>query len=436
MFGLFTPFSTRSLRSIHLPHAPCRSFSFTPNHRFPRLPTRPSKEPSNVVPETLSFRQQVVKESPVESFSEKVKAPSIRNQVMFFVLGSFFVFTVAAQRTEHDTAFWTEKMTHTGNMVWKFRAPTSEEIRRARHYELGKKLQDGLKSMQQTIEEWPMMIKHTAVWSYVQVLQPILDASEGKRMCWTIGLANAAVWLVWQFPQAQRVMRRSFTHSPLSGLSYTLLTSMFSHKSFIHLAFNTMALASFGSAASLHMMRTQSHSPTGLPEATPKWHFLAFFISAGLFSGLVSHVVAARFRFPRLVNMLKSRATTAPASGTGTMFGFGAKSAKETPSILPSLGASGAIYAAVTYTALAFPETSISLLFPPTPPIPIQMGVGGFVLLDIVGALRGWRMFDHWAHLGGAAFGLWYYHYGSQVWDFFRIGNLRHVSKRNQNDDA
>lgn len=81
--------------------------------------------------------------------------------------------------------------------------------------------------MQQTIEDWPIMIKHTAVWSYVQVLQPILDASEGKRLCWAIGLTNAAVWLVWQFPHAQRFMMRSFTHNPLSGLSYTLLTSMF-----------------------------------------------------------------------------------------------------------------------------------------------------------------------------------------------------------------
>ena len=148
--------------------------------------------------------------------------------------------------------------------------------------------------------------------------------------------------------------------------------------------------------------------------------------------------------------MLKSRPLTSAGTSTAT---------KEAPSILPSLGASGAIYAAVTYTALAFPETSISLLFPPTPPFPIQMGVGGFVLLDIIGAIRGWRlvpffdktrqnesrtgrvltnffrMFDHWAHLGGAAFGLWYYHYGSQLWDFFRIANLRTIPKSIQKEE-
>jgi rhomboid-like protein len=59
--------------------------------------------------------------------------------------------------------------------------------------------------------------------------------------------------------------------------------------------------------------------------------------------------------------------------------------------ILPSLGASGAIYATVTLTALAFPHTEISLIIPPSFPIPIQWGVGAFVGLDILGALRGWR---------------------------------------------
>lgn len=53
-------------------------------------------------------------------------------------MGSFFAFTLAAQKTEYDTAHWIEKMSQTGNMVWKFRAPTSEELRRARHYDFGK----------------------------------------------------------------------------------------------------------------------------------------------------------------------------------------------------------------------------------------------------------------------------------------------------------
>ena len=60
-------------------------------------------------------------------------------------------------------------------------------------------------------------------------------------------------------------------------------------------------------------------------------------------------------------------------------------------SILPSLGASGAIYSCVIITALGFPEAQVSLFIPPTYPIPIQWGVGGLLALDITGVLRGGR---------------------------------------------
>jgi hypothetical protein len=58
---------------------------------------------------------------------------------------------------------------------------------------------------------------------------------------------------------------------------------------------------------------------------------------------------------------------------------------------LPSLGASGAIYSTVIISTLAFPDAEVSLVFPPTPSFPIQYGVGGLVLLDCIGILRGWR---------------------------------------------
>ncbi len=104
-------------------------------------------------------------------------------------------------------------------------------------------------------------------WSYVQVFQPVLNATEGKRMCWAIGAANVLVWMAWRVPRWGPVMMRSFAHNPLSGRSYTLFTSMFryestwflclhlvatadhgltSHEGFFHLLFNCLALASFG----------------------------------------------------------------------------------------------------------------------------------------------------------------------------------------------
>jgi len=67
-------------------------------------------------------------------------------------------------------------------------------------------------------------------------------------------------------------------------------------------------------------------------------------------------------------------------------------------------------------TALAFPDSQVALFIPPTYPINIQYGVGGLMLLDVTGIIRGWRLFDHWAHLGGAAFGIFYYFYGPHYW--------------------
>jgi rhomboid-like protein len=66
-------------------------------------------------------------------------------------------------------------------------------------------------------------------------------------------------------------------------------------------------------------------------------------------------------------------------------------SKKRVLDILPSLGASGAIYAAVTMTALAFPDSEVALFIPPSYPINIQYGVGALMALDTIGIIRGWR---------------------------------------------
>lgn len=109
---------------------------------------------------------------------------------------------------------------------------------------------------------------------------------------------------------------------------------------------------------------------------------------AGLFSSTASHVLMSRIKYPRAVTELISKHRSSPP-----VAGMAQKNLKDAASeaVLPSLGASGAIYGTVTLTALAFPDTQIALIFPPTWPIPIQWGVGSLVALDIVGALRGWR---------------------------------------------
>ena len=106
--------------------------------------------------------------------------------------------------------------------------------------------------------------------------------------------------------------------------------------------------------------------------------------TAGLFSSLVSHIVTARILYPRLVAKL---ASTPVASATTT-----ATAAKvASTEVLPSLGASGAIYSTLVLSAIAFPALHVTLVIPPWFTIPIQWGMGGIVLMDCVGVLRGWR---------------------------------------------
>lgn len=97
----------------------------------------------------------------------------------------------------------------------------------------------------------------------------------------------------------------------------------------------------------------------------------------------------SRVRFPQAVAQFMRKP---PTNTSGAAVKSVSAAVREGPNaILPSLGASGAIYGTVTLTALAFPDTEIALIIPPSWPMPIQWGVGGLVTMDLIGALRGWR---------------------------------------------
>ncbi|KAI0782686.1 hypothetical protein C8Q75DRAFT_500552 [Abortiporus biennis] len=416
MFFTLPSFASPSLKSC-LHRIPSRSFSFTSNFRYPRTPLRYGLKPE-LQP---SFRQQLAQENVVPSFHNTVKFPSVRNQIIFFLLGSFTVYAFAANQTNVDTIYWNQILKSTGSPLYRVIDPSSEDLARVRHRTMVEKLRAGLTNLRDGIKGWPPVLGDYAAYLYVQIAQPIVDATEGRRVCWAIGVANTLVWLAWRFPRLKPVMDRSFTHSPLSGRSYTMLTSVFSHHSFMHLLFNSMALASFGSAASVYLTTQQRQDPKGLPESTVIYHFLAFFVTAGLFASLTSHVASARLKFPRMVTQMvaelsqKNLPTTA-----GSLKASSDTVRKAATSILPSLGASGAIYAAVTLTALAYPDSEVSIMFFPMFHLPAQVAIFGLVGLDVLGIIRGWRLFDHWAHLGGAVFGIWYHTYGMKVWNWFR----------------
>ncbi|GAA5904325.1 rhomboid family intramembrane serine protease [Sporobolomyces salmoneus] len=230
-----------------------------------------------------------------------------------------------------------------------------------------------------------------------------LEMGEAKRTQAGLIASFATVFVLWRLPASAR-FGKWLAHDPLSGRSITQLTSVFSHRTLPHLAFNSIALYSFGTACFSYLNYSEL-----LPRSTSRYEFLAFFAAAGLASSFASHLWFSRIVAGRLLRTTTSQQVRA--------------------SIVPSLGASGAVYSCLTLTALSFPESNVSLIFIPFVPLPIGAATGALVLVDLVGLFRGWRMFDHAAHLAGAAFGAGYWYIGHEWFEKLRV---RMIKMRNR----
>ncbi|EJD41575.1 hypothetical protein AURDEDRAFT_68600 [Auricularia subglabra TFB-10046 SS5] len=250
------------------------------------------------------------------------------------------------------------------------------------------------------------------IWA--NILMPWHNLTEEQRTKMRIIALCVGVWVLWQVPGMGHVMRRSFTHDPLSGRRYTLLTSTISHQDFFHGALNGVAFASFALPVMALLDRDDlARGGPGRVQVTPVYEFAALLVAAGLASGLASHVWSTRVLLPRAVRALGDKAPTLRSASA-------AQGALETHAIAPSLGISGAIYALVTLVALGSPSAEVSIIFLPFFSFPIAWGFGGFLCLDAVGLIRGWRAFDHAAHLGGAAFGAAWHFWGGAAWQAMR----------------
>lgn len=247
--------------------------------------------------------------------------------------------------------------------------------------------------------------------AYLIVAENYLELSPSKQVVVPIVAINTVVFTFWAVALARRrgagrlatFMTRNFIHRPSSNRMRTMITSIFSHQTFLHFAFNNLALWSFGGAALITLMHNTNH-PGRVPEASPTPHFLAFFLAAGLFAATVSHVVTA-IRFRRL-----ARTSIDLARRTAGKHAF--------------LGSSGAVYAVLVTSAYAFPDAQLGIMFLPFVTFPIGAGVVGLLAADVAGIVLRWRMFDHWAHLGGAAFGWMYWHGLYGLWDGSMLGQI------------
>ncbi|KAJ6591611.1 hypothetical protein DFH09DRAFT_179651 [Mycena vulgaris] len=416
----------------------CRSFNWSAP---PRSTTQPLLTPSSTLQPELSL-------------ARRIGRPSVRNQVIFTVLGTTIAFTYAAAGTNIETDEWLEKLTRgRAPRTWPHTV-TSADMRNASDFALAQELRDTLKSVGSLTEGFPAAARNRIMRLWANGAQSYLNVSEGKRLCWKICLLNVGVWLAWKSRRLQPFMLRNFVHDPLSGRSITMLTTMFGSRLALVTALNLLFLDGFGSSASFHLLQRQERMPDGQLESTARYHFLAFFISAGLFAALTSHIIHLKILYPRLISRLSLpsslptknpdtwasalRAPTPPTSRLRSFFQLFSSSPHPNSQLTPRIGGTGALYALMALTALGFPNAEVALFYPPNYSVPVQWGVGSLLLLDIFGILRGWRyaltgactatllmfcprLFDHFAHLGGALFGSVYYVYGPRYWNWLRV---------------
>ena len=175
----------------------------------------------------------------------------------------------------------------------------------------------------------------------------------------SVGVANGQEFIDWH-----RYWLASFYPTSEYFRPYQIATHMFMHASIGHLFFNMFSLYFFG---------------TALEQAWGSKRFLFFYITCGL-GAWALHMGVTGWEM--------------------------AKTLDDSARDIPMLGASGAIYGCLAGYGLMFPNNVIQLLFPPIP-----MKAKYFVLimagLDLYLGLSGSGAgVAHFAHVGGALFGL------------------------------
>lgn len=250
--------------------------------------------------------------------------------------------------------------------------------------------------------------------AYLSVADWYLSLPEEKLVTVPVLACTSAVFLTLTLSRTGlfgtsgfAFLRKNLMHIPAANKLHTMTTSVFSHIGIGHIAFNSLAIFSFGGAGLTAY--TFLHDGNGYklhtPEATTLYHFVAFFITAGTFASVFSHI------FTRI---LLERAKQA----------FGPEIARKITGRIPGLGASGAGYALISASAFAHPkDREIQIAFIPqlhapakdflTTMISIETG---FLVLSLFRA-RFTGLFDHAAHMGGTLFGYLYFKYGNVCWE-------------------
>lgn len=175
---------------------------------------------------------------------------------------------------------------------------------------------------------------------------------------------------------------------------YQLVTHMFMHGGFLHLAFNMFALWMFGRVL---------ESVWG-----PKRFFIFYFVTglgAAIFYSLVNYFefqyIAARMN-PADVQAVMEHGAEILKQGQNYV---GQAGKLNLILNVPTVGASGAVFGVLLGFGMLFPNTQLMLLFPPIP-IKAKYFVIGYGLIELFGGITNTGgNIAHFAHVGGMLFG-------------------------------
>lgn len=202
---------------------------------------------------------------------------------------------------------------------------------------------------------------------------------------------------------------------------WQIVTHMFMHGGFMHIAFNMYALYAFG---------------TPLERMWGRNKFLFFYFSAGLGAALL-HTGVNYYYFQEGLNAIVSSGISESSvmeivskgqyntewyniAGKSTIDNF--LSAYHTPAV----GASGAIYGVLVAFGMSYPNSELFLIFLPVP-IKAKYFIPVLIALDLFSGITGYGIFGqgiaHFAHVGGALVGfimMWYWkknQFNNNRWD-------------------
>jgi membrane associated rhomboid family serine protease len=176
---------------------------------------------------------------------------------------------------------------------------------------------------------------------------------------------------------------------------YQLVTHLFMHGGFMHLAFNMFALWMFGRIL---------ESVWG-----PKRFFIYYFITGLGAAALHTFVSYLQFQHlagkmnPEDVQMVLSKGTELFNQGKNFIDPLAGK--LNMMLNVPTVGASGAVFGVLLGFGMLFPNTELMLLFPPIP-IKAKYFVAGYGAIELFSGITGaGANIAHFAHLGGMLFG-------------------------------